>query len=168
MVVACVALLFALGGVGVAATGLPANSVGTLQIKANAVTSAKVKNGSLLGADFKSGQIPRGPAGPTGPAGAAGPAGPKGDPGSASQMWAVIGGDGSVTRMKGVSSVSHPDDGLYEISFTQSAASCAVVATPDDSQWTAGVAYKGDGVEVTITDLDGDPDNEAFTIAAIC
>jgi hypothetical protein len=68
MVVACLALLVASSGVGVAATQLVArNSVGTAQLRANAVISSKVKNGSLLRADFKAGQIPAGPAGPAGP-----------------------------------------------------------------------------------------------------
>ena len=78
-VIACLALLLALGGTSYAAVVLPANSVGTPQLKNDAVNSLKVKNGSLLKADFKAGQIPagpEGPAGPAGPAGAAGPAGP--------------------------------------------------------------------------------------------
>ena len=60
MVVACLALLVALAGTGVAAVSvaLPRNSVGNTQIQNNAVTSAKVKNASLLRADFKAGQIP--------------------------------------------------------------------------------------------------------------
>ena len=77
MVVACVALLIALGGTGVAAVTavLPHNSVGNVQLQNNAVTSAKVKNGSLLKADFKAGQIPAGLPGPAGTPGAAGAAG---------------------------------------------------------------------------------------------
>ena len=53
MIVACIALAVALGGVGYAATVLPANSVGALQLKANAVNSSKVLNGSLLKADTR-------------------------------------------------------------------------------------------------------------------
>ncbi len=78
MVLAIVALIVALGGTGYAAIKLPANSVGTAQLKKDAVTSLKVKNGSLLAGDFKAGQVPAGPAGPTGSPGAAGPAGPAG------------------------------------------------------------------------------------------
>jgi hypothetical protein len=78
MVIAIVALGVALGGTGYAAVTLPANSVGTAQLKKDAVNSLKVKNGSLLKADFKSGQIPAGPVGPTGATGTAGPAGPAG------------------------------------------------------------------------------------------
>lgn len=90
LIVACLALLVALGGTSIAAvSALPNNSVGTAQLKNNAVTAAKikdgqvmsaeianstittadVKNGSLLKADFKAGQVPSGPPGPTGPAG---------------------------------------------------------------------------------------------------
>jgi hypothetical protein len=85
MLVACAALIVALGGVSYAAAVLPKNSVGTAQLKKkavtgaklkkNAVTGAKVKNGALMAADFKAGQLPAGPHGP------AGPQGPKGDPG---------------------------------------------------------------------------------------
>ena len=56
IVIACAALLIALGGVSYAATALPRNSVGTAQLRNNAVVSSKVKNHSLLRADFKSGQ----------------------------------------------------------------------------------------------------------------
>ena len=54
LVVACIALLVALTGTGVAAVSqvVPRNSVGTVQLKSNAVVSAKVKNGSLLRAEI--------------------------------------------------------------------------------------------------------------------
>lgn len=83
MIVALVALFVALGGSAYAALNLPANSVGTRQIKNAAVTRAKIGNGavtsgkvkdhSLLAKDFRSGQLPSGPKGPQGPAGPAGP-----------------------------------------------------------------------------------------------
>jgi hypothetical protein len=89
MVLACVALVVALGGVSYAAGVLPKNSVGTAQLKKmavtaaklknNAVTGAKVKDGTLLATDFSAGQLP---AGPQGPEGDPGPQGPKGDPGA--------------------------------------------------------------------------------------
>ena len=92
MVVACIALLVALGGTSVAAVSqLARNSVGTLQlrnsavtnakVRNNAITSAKVANRSLLRADFAPGQLPAGPTGPQGPAGPAGPAGAAGPAG---------------------------------------------------------------------------------------
>jgi hypothetical protein len=93
-VVAYLALFVALGGVSYAAIKLPANSVGSKQIKKSAVTSSKinkravttskiksgavtsglVKDGSLQAADFA--QLPAGPQGPQGEAGTAGPPGP--------------------------------------------------------------------------------------------
>ena len=99
MIVACIALLVALGGTSVAAVSqLARNSVGTPQLRTgavtnpklrnNAVNSAKVANRSLLRVDFRPGQLPAGPVGPQGPAGPAGAAGPAGPAGPAG----VIGG----------------------------------------------------------------------------
>jgi len=92
MIVACLALLVALSGTGVAAVSVVArNSVGTLQlrddavsrpkIRNNAINSAKVAARSLLRSDFAPGQLPAGPTGPQGPAGPAGPAGAAGPAG---------------------------------------------------------------------------------------
>ena len=78
MVVAFIALLFALGGGAYAQLRIPRNSVGTPQLKRAAVTSAKVKNRSLLARDFRAGQLPAGPRGVEGPVGPAGPAGERG------------------------------------------------------------------------------------------
>jgi hypothetical protein len=80
-----IAVFVALGGGAYAVISLPANSVGSKQIKKGAVTSSKVKNFSLLSKDFRAGQLPAGPvgpAGPTGPQGPVGPAGASGSPGS--------------------------------------------------------------------------------------
>ena len=92
MVVACLALLVALGGTGMAAaTQIARNSVGTPQLKDSAVSNPKIKNNainsakvaarSLLRSDFAPGQLPAGPIGPQGPAGPAGSAGVAGPPG---------------------------------------------------------------------------------------
>jgi hypothetical protein len=48
-VVACLALLISLGGVGYAAIRLPANSVGTKQLKKNAVKRSKIAAGAVNG-----------------------------------------------------------------------------------------------------------------------
>ena len=113
MVVACLALLVAMTGTGVATVNqvLPRNSVGPAQlqfgavtgpkIRSNAVTSAKVRNRSLLRADFAPGQLPAGPTGPQGPAGpqgAAGPAGPAGVVGSITIRQAGITVSGGVAH----------------------------------------------------------------------
>jgi hypothetical protein len=81
MLVAFAALMVALGGTSYAIAQLPANSVGSKQLKKNAVTAAKVKDRSLVAKDFKAGQLPRGDKGEPGARGAVGPAGPAGPPG---------------------------------------------------------------------------------------
>jgi hypothetical protein len=126
IVIACVALLLALGGVGWAATALPRNSVGTAQLKNNAVTSSKVRNHSLLRADFKSGQIPRGARGPVGPAGATGPkgatgargpTGPAGAAGTANIRWALVKGDATIVAQSGGITMDSHSTGNYVLGF---------------------------------------------------
>jgi hypothetical protein len=86
LVVACLALLVALGGTSYATVlNVPRNSVGPINIKRNAVgpqkiapnavRTAHVLNGSLLTADFKAGQIPQGPKGDKGDPGPRGASG---------------------------------------------------------------------------------------------
>jgi len=76
---------------------LPANSVGTTQLKVAAVTGAKIKNGTLTAAKFKAGTLlagPQGPKGDAGPTGAQGPAGPAGA--GATHFTVRIAGGGNV------------------------------------------------------------------------
>ena len=104
MVVACAALIVALGGTAVAAVvALPDGSVGTPQLADDAVVSAKVRDGSITShdianatirsadvrdhtltkADFRKGSLPPGPHGPLGPQG---PPGTKGVPGTSGRQ----------------------------------------------------------------------------------
>jgi hypothetical protein len=52
-VTATLALFVALGGGAYAATALPANSVGSAQLKKNAVVTAKIKNDAVTGKDIR-------------------------------------------------------------------------------------------------------------------
>ena len=133
LVVACIALLVALGGTSVAAVSqlVPRNSVGTVQLRSNAVISAKVKNRSLLAVDFRRGQIPVGPTGPAGPAGAPGPAGaagPAGPAGTVTRLTAVVNASGSLARSQGTTSAGRVGLGQYEVIFTQDVTTCTYVA----------------------------------------
>jgi len=118
MVVACLALLVALGGTSMAAaTQLAKNSVGTPQLKTAAVTNPKIKNNainsakvaskSLLRSDFAPGQLPAGPTGPQGPAGptgAAGAAGPAGVIGAITVRTSAVTVDGGTAENAGYNS----------------------------------------------------------------
>lgn len=103
LVVACIALLIALGGTSYATIlNVPRNSVGTPELKRNAVKPAKIApnavrtghvlNGSLLAEDFRSGQLPTGPKGDKGNKG---DKGDKGDPGLSG--YVVVQGPASST-----------------------------------------------------------------------
>jgi hypothetical protein len=163
-VIACIALLVALGGTSIAATRLAIRSVGTAQLKSgavtnskiasNAVTTSKVRNHSLLRVDFASGQIPAGPRGPVGPPGAAGaqvprgPTGPAGAPGSgASTQWALVSGSGGIVASSSGVTVQHPSTGNYYVVFPSAVTGKAILATQALRDTDGG--FRG-GIAVTI------------------
>jgi hypothetical protein len=116
---ALLALFVALGGTSYAALGLPANSVGTRQIKRGAVTLSKISVAAK--ADLRGANGPRGTKGANGPEGTKGPKGdqgPKGDPGPP--------GSDVVVRARGSTNVTavYPGPTSYPItggSWTQAA-----------------------------------------------
>jgi hypothetical protein len=143
MVVACFALLVALGGTGVAATvALAPNSVGTAQLRSNAVVSAKVKNGSLLRVDFKSGQLPAGKTGPPGPPGQQGQTGAAGPAGPSDAFARFLNGPVAVPAANTtLANLSIPQAGRYVLwakaYFTSTAlgvVTCRLVAGTDNDQ----------------------------------
>jgi hypothetical protein len=185
LVVAVIALLVALGGSGYAAVALtlPANSVGTAQLKSNAVISSKVKDHSLLKADFASGQIPAGPRGapgapgPPGSAGARGPTGPAGPAGaSGSSLWAVINPNGTIARNKGVLSESHTATGTYRVQFNTNISACAWLATIGSATNVTSFGFietelstgTTDTVHVEVRDVNGVAADRGFHLAAFC
>src|SRR5215210_3342543 len=157
LVIACLALLLALGGTGYAASqALPRNSV----------TSIQVKDRSLLARDFRAGQIPRGPAGPAGPQGPAGPAGPAG--GSASARWALVRPDGGIAAQSGgITLAAKPSAGTYILSFGSQVsgrpiiASAGYAADASDSRGETSAGPCGGGTEGR-TCATGDTNSNVF------
>jgi hypothetical protein len=152
LVIACAALTVALGGVGYAATVLPRNSVGPLQLKANSVNSTKVLNGSLIRADFRAGSIPRGAAGPPGPAGPAGPAGatgPAGPAGPTNGGVSLAVKNVSDTGDKTTSSTSYEDVGSTTIDIP-TGNTATLVATFSAESACYNAASGTCGVKITI------------------
>jgi hypothetical protein len=157
MLVACVALVVALGGVSYAASVLPKNSVGTAQLKkkavtgaklkSNAVTSAKVQNGSLLGADFKAGQLPAGPQGPKGEPGPQGLRGATGEPGPVKLVYRKGTSNNIAAGTTGGFGTSCPDSAPNVVSG-------GLEVTPNTENVRAFISKPGDGI-----DPDGIPDD---------
>jgi hypothetical protein len=178
LVVACIALAAALGGTGYSAIVLPANSVGTKQLRNGAVVAAKVKAGSLVAANFKTGQLPAGPKGADGLPGAAGPAGPKGDP--ATRLFATVrqragGGGVELGPSSGVETLVRQGggSGIYNLRFNQDVSNCAVLAIPGGKSLVDGEATAntsgGPNVTVQTFDSNGNPaDLDALTVALFC
>jgi hypothetical protein len=155
-VTSVLALFVALGGASYAATSLPANSVGTSQIKNRSVTVRKFNRQALALLNAKG---RRGPQGPPGPRGLPGLRGPKGAPGSVGQ--AVI-GDGTITTSKlADASVTEEKLGLRTaVSFTganDTASKTAAAECPPGTSIISGA--------VEVVDQNGSPLNGVAAIS---
>jgi hypothetical protein len=177
-VIACVALVFALGGTSLAAGSVSPQASSGSDAKAGL---AKAGNESQRGPRGRRGprglRGPRGPAGPTGPAGAAGPAGPAGPAGAAAtSLWASVDTTGTLVRNKGVTSALKTATGQYRVIFNQDVTPCIYQATIGGpttgvaaGQITAGqvVAVSG-GVQVITQDSAGVAADRAFFLSVFC
>jgi hypothetical protein len=172
LVVSSLALAVALGGTAYAAGVLPANSVGTAQLRNGAVVAAKVKPRSLVASNFRAGQLPAGPKGPVGLPGPAGPAGA-----AATKLWAVVSSSGAVVRSSGNVNVQKPagPPGRYTVTFPQDVGNCASIVTVSGTGGTpeTGTAAAANGsssaqVAVQTTDPGGSAANKTFAVAVFC
>jgi hypothetical protein len=146
MVVACIALMVALGGTGYAATVLPKNSVGT----------AQVKNNSLLRQDFRAGQLQPGPRGLAGPAGPQGPPGPPGP----TARWAIVRADGTIAAQSGgIALAGKPSAGAYMLNFGAPITGKLILAS------SANAGDLGDRGTVSAGPCGGTPDGSNCPIA---
>lgn len=154
MLVAFAALMVALGGTSYAIAQLPANSVGSKQLKKNAVTAAKVKNRSLVAKDFKAGQLPAGPRGAQGPVGPAGPAGAAGARGPAGATNVTVRhgeetlGEATASCLEGERAVGGGGYTPDPTSFLWASAPATEVGTP--TAWVAS-AQDTTGAEANVT-----------------
>jgi hypothetical protein len=189
MVVACIALLVALGGVGVAATRLPVNSVGTAQLRANAVNSAKVKNGSLRAIDFAPGQLGGGKPGASGSNGATGPQGPKGDrgpkgdpgpPGPSNAYFDTNAGPVTLNfgPLQRVATVRAPDPGKYvllakatfhaDAGHTNLTSSVCALGTSDANQFDSAWTFVAPNAEGSIALMSAQSFDVATSVNLYC
>lgn len=157
MVVACAALLVALGGTAVASVvALPDGSVGTPQLANDAVVSAKIRDGSITShdianstirgadvhdhtltrADFSKGALLPGPLGPQGPPGS------KGAPGTSGRQ--VVEAETALTsgNPKGVTAICPPgkkalSGGADVVGEGRDRISITASVPADDSGWQA-------------------------------
>ena len=137
-VTSSLALFIALGGASYAAIKVPANSVGTKQVKNRAITARKLDSKVLTSLRGATG--PQGPQGSPGSPGPQGVQGPKGDAGAALA-------DGSITASKlAGSSVTQAKLGLTTVLATSSVDSNANKA--EVATCPAGTSVIGGAVEV--------------------
>ena len=178
LVVACLALAVALGGTGYAAVKLPANSVGTKQLKAGAVVGAKVKPHSLLAESFKNGQLPG--RAPRARSVSPGPRAPEPRSSSPPCSRRRTGPPRSARRAGSPRTASRcRPTGAFQLAFAQDVSNCAVIAAPggkpsaDTTLPTGGEvsaqATGGGAVSVQTYDLTGTQTAlGSFTVAVFC
>jgi hypothetical protein len=148
LVVALLALFFAIGGPSFAAdaAGGAVRLITGKQVRNNSLTTKDVRNGSLLAADFKPGQLPVGAQGPKGDTGAKGDTGPAGAPGTngtdgADGSDGSDGDDGtSVTSTSEPAGPNCPDGGVRFTSASGDSYACDGAKGDTGSAGTTGQA----------------------------
>ncbi len=142
MIVACIALLVALGGVSYAAGVLPASSVGAKQLRKGSVTPSKLRKGVVTPAKV----APRTIALFKGQKGDPGPQGPKGEPGTvdASGLVARFGKAKTWSAfhfVPGRSSIAYSNDGPGRTTTTGGASFNALLDLPQGARVTRVTGY---------------------------
>jgi hypothetical protein len=177
-VVATLALFLALGGTGYAVSQLPANSVGSKQIRRGAVgpselRSAAVSSRSLHDRTVRLRDLSLGARsalrGAIGPQGAAGPPGPT--------YHAAFDAAGARVRGNATSSSGWGGDNTLTVGFDRDVSSCDAVATlasvpggpvPNPPPGRITVGPDGTGVRVATFAADGSPAALPFSLVVAC
>jgi hypothetical protein len=192
-VAATLALVFAMGGGAIAASG-GFSSGNTLQacvdeqgVMRLVKAGKRCKHGQTKVAWNQQGvpgaQGATGAAGAAGATGATGPGGPPGAPGAngadganglpTNVMWAKIGAEGTIEEGHGVTEVKDSGKSPYTVRFESDVTNCAVTATENGSSEGAVSAVKTGGplgtyVVVFIENREAMPLEARFSIIAVC
>lgn len=190
-VAATLALVFAMSGGAIAATGgftaasngikacAASNGVLKLQTGKKCAKGQKAVSWSQAGPEGAAGA--KGVSGAAGAAGANGANGAKGDPGASGQptnvLWARIDSDGVIeTEGHGVIDVDDEGESPYIVTFDRDVSQCAVVASQDsairnlvvsDVRHLTSLGHP-DQVRLHVMNFSSDEDSAGFSIVATC
>jgi hypothetical protein len=94
-------------------------------------------------------------------------------PAQAAPLWAVVNSDGTLARGKGVTNISKPNTGDYEIEFNRDVTSCAYSATFDHASGFIFVSLRDSSigpreVGVTTTDRGAFVRDSPFHVVVFC
>lgn len=169
IVIACIALLVALGGTGWAVTGGTSQKAGPA---AKSKADARGPRGPRGPRGLRGLRGPAGPAGPAGAAGAAGPAGPTGPAGpAATALWAFVDSTGTLIRNKGAVSALKLATGQYQVIFNQDVTACSYEATQSTAFGDIIALPRfavAAGVLVLTSDAAAAPADRGFSLAVFC
>lgn len=176
-VMATLAVFIALGGASYAAIRIPANSVGSRQVKDNSVRGKDIKDGAVGIKELKAGSV--------GPEQLQGNAvgfdnlaplavdGTKVKDGSIAydkldsqtvspRLFAHVSSSGALAENGGVTGVAHPSTGQYTVTFNRSLRGCVAVATVGFG-FGPGVIGAG-GTAQARMNMNGDPASVGVTV----
>jgi hypothetical protein len=182
-VAATLALVFAMSGVGYAASGgftsggkLQAcvNEEGTLKLlKAgkHCKTGQKAVSWNQTGRAGPKGAPGVGVPGAAGATGASGAAGPKGETGEGSPtLWAKVDATGNLLAGHGAKSAAfgNPE---YEVTFDRNITGCGIVATQNlggRAAFASEVLPEANGLTLLLIAVNGEPVTSTFTVVVYC
>jgi hypothetical protein len=164
LVIACIALFMAMGGVGYAAA-----TIGSRQIKNNSVRGKDIRNGTIASRDVKRNGIGGRAISETklGPVNSA----------QGLTQFAVVGANGVPVRGRGISSGSRTGTGAYQVIFNRNVRGCGYFATlgsvgattPNTGQVSVGqLASNVNGVIVRTTGGGSSAENKSFHLTVSC
>jgi hypothetical protein len=169
-VIATFALVFAMTGGAIAATG-GFTSNGTIKACVNEEGGLKLLK---AGKHCKRGQktVAWNQTGPVGAKGAAGSPGAPGATGATGDTkWASVNEDGLLLGSKGVTGVKNPES-PYDVSFDRDVSKCAVTATSNDVIPTNRVGtaqhISAETIRIRIRNAANEEEAAPFSIVAVC
>jgi hypothetical protein len=164
LVISCIALFMAMGGVGYAAV-----RIGSKQIKNNSVRGKDIRNGTIASKDVKKNAL----------GGRAISESRLGPVNSAQGLtyFAVVAANGVPARGRGISSASRTGAGAYQVIFKRNVRNCGYFATlgsigattPNTGQISVGqLATNVNGVIVRTTNGGSNGTNRSFHLTVSC
>jgi hypothetical protein len=166
LVISCIALFLAMGGVSY---GLASGAINSREIKNNTIRSRDIRNGAIRNRDvhrdtLTGSRIRESTLGTVPQA-------------TGLSHFAVVSSAGIVARSRGLSSAVRTGTGRYQVIFDRDVRACAYVATqggigavvpPDGSVTVASLASNVNGVDVRTFSGASNPVNRSFHLLVNC
>jgi hypothetical protein len=179
-VTSVLALFIALGGTGYAAITLPANSVGSKQIRGKAVGTSELRRGAVRSSDIRDRSVRLRDISTSARTSLRGQTGPQGPPGASGvTLRAAVPAGGTVQRGNATSAAHVGGTNEYRVTFAQDITTCVATATLATVSVSGGADQPAAGritvnqdqatsVLVRTFGADGAPAEQPFNLVVAC